>query len=332
MGRIVAILLTIIGAGAVIWLVGATGWRDVVGGVARVGVFGFAALMAWTGVTLVVLGAGWWAVAPGLERRHWPTFAWARMTREAATDVLPFSQFGGLVIGARTAIAGGIRPALVYASLIADQTTELAAQLAFTLFGVAMLAVALGAGGGGNTVVPLVLGGVAVLAAIMTAFALGQRPMLRMAQGLAGRLLPGSVATMQALSDELDGIYRRPARVIAAFVLHLVAWVFSAGGAWIALHFIGSEVPLLAVLTIEALIFTLRTVAFAIPGGVGVQEGAYVLIGPLFGLSPGNALALSLVKRARDLCVGVPGLALWQWLEWRSGRGGGRAGGRENPA
>ena len=320
MGRTVAILLTIIGAGAVVWLVGATGWRDVVGGVARVGWAGFAVLMAWTAVTLVVLGAGWWAVAPGLERRHWPTFAWARMTREAATDVLPFSQFGGLVIGARTAIAGGIRPALVYASLIADQTTELAAQLAFTLFGVAMLALALGAGSGGAQVLPLVLAGVGVLVAIMLGFALGQRPMLRMAQGLAGRLLPGSVATVEALTSELDAIYRQPGRVIAAFLLHLVAWVFSAGGAWLALRFMGQDVPIMAVLTIEALIFTLRTVAFAIPGGVGVQEGAYVLIGPLFGVSPGVGLALSLVKRARDICVGVPGLALWQWLEWRRAR------------
>ncbi|MBA4049239.1 MAG: hypothetical protein C0476_11940 [Sphingomonas sp.] len=318
MGRLIAILLTIIGAGAVVWLVGATGWRDVVGGVARVGLGGFAVLMAWTAVTLVVLGAGWWAVAPGLERRHWPTFAWARMTREAATDVLPFSQFGGLVIGARTAIAGGIRPALVYASLIADQTTELAAQLVFTLFGVAMLALALGAGGGGAQVLPLVLAGVAVLSAIMIGFAMGQRPMLRMAQGLAGRLLPGSVATVEALTGELDAIYRQPGRVIAAFLLHLIAWIFSAGGAWIALCFMGQDVPLVSVLTIEALIFTLRTVAFAIPGGVGVQEGAYVLIGPLFGVSPGAGLALSLVKRARDICVGVPGLALWQWLEWRS--------------
>ncbi|MGL4313445.1 MAG: HpnL family protein, partial [Sphingomonas sp.] len=71
------------------------------------------------------------------------------------------------------------------------------------------------------------------------------------------------------------------------------------------------------VLTIEALIFTLRTVAFAIPGGVGVQEAAYALLGPLFGLSPAAGLALSLVKRARDIAVGVPVVVAWQVSEAR---------------
>lgn len=316
--RYLALALTLVGLVAAIWLVGDTGWREVLAGVARIGAGGFALLIAWTAITLLMLGAAWYAVAPGLERRHLPTFAWARTTREAATDVLPFSQFGGLVVGARTAIAGGIPEPLVYASLIADQTAELAAQLVFTLFGVAMLALVLAAAPAGNAVLPLVLGGVGVLGAIMLGFAFGQRPMLRMAQGLAGRLLPQSVATMAALGDQLDAIYRRPLRVITSVLLHLSGWVFSGCGAWAALALMGTPLSLGAVLTIESLIFTLRTVAFAIPGGVGVQEAAYVLIGPLFGLPPEAGLALSLVKRARDLAVGVPGVLLWQWGEWRA--------------
>jgi len=316
--RYLALALTLVGLAAAILLVGDTGWREVLGGVTRIGVGGFALMMAWTAVTLVMLGAGWYAVAPGLEQRHLPTFAWARTTREAATDVLPFSQFGGLVVGARTAIAGGVDEPLVYASLIADQTAELAAQLVFTLFGVAMLALALAAAPAGSAVLPLVLSGVGVLGAIMLGFAFGQRPVLRMAQGLAGRLLPQSVATMAALGDQLDAIYRQPPRVIASFLLHLAGWVFSGCGAWAALALMGTPLPIGAVLTIESLIFTLRTVAFAIPGGVGVQEAAYVLIGPLFGLPPEAGLALSLVKRARDLAVGVPGVLLWQWGEWRA--------------
>lgn len=315
--KYLALAMTVIGLAATVWLVGATGAAQVLGAVGSIGALGFAAMCAWTGINLCILGLAWLAVAPGIERRHLGTFAWARTMREAATDVLPFSQFGGLVVGARTAIAGGIRESLVFASLIADQTAELAAQLAFTLFGVAMLALVLGEAEADANLLPLVLSGVGVLAAIMAGFAFAQRPVLRMAQGLAGRLLPGSVATMAALTDELDAIYRRRMRVIAAFLLHLVAWVFSACGAWVALRFMGTDLPMSSVLTIEALIFTLRTVAFAIPGGVGVQEAAYVLIGPLFGLPPSAGLALSLVKRARDLAIGVPALLVWQAGEVR---------------
>jgi uncharacterized membrane protein YbhN (UPF0104 family) len=130
-------------------------------------------------------------------------------------------------------------------------------------------------------------------------------------------LLPGSVAAMAAVREQLDAIYREPRRVIAAFLFNLAAWLASAAGAWIALWFMGSHVPLWAVLMIEALIFTLRSVAFAIPGAIGVQEAAYVLIGPLVGLPPATALALSLLKRARDVVIAVPALLVWQIGEYR---------------
>ncbi|MGJ3648368.1 lysylphosphatidylglycerol synthase domain-containing protein [Sphingomonas sp. GlSt437] len=315
--KYLALLLTAIGLAVALWFIGRTGFAEVAQGVASIGVAGFAVMIGFTAACLVILGGAWLAVAPGVPRQKLASFAWARAAREGATDVLPFSQFGGLVIGARAAISGGIRDSLVYASLIADQTTELAAQLAFTLFGVAMLSVALASGGHGPSMLPMVLGGTAVLAAIMAGFAFAQRPVLKMAQGLAGRLLPGSIATMAALRDELDAIYARPARVIIAFLLHLIAWVLSAFGAWVALAIMGHRLPVTSVLTIESLIFTLRTVAFAIPGGVGVQEAAYALLGPLFGLSPAAGLALSLVKRARDIAVGVPVVVAWQVSEAR---------------
>ena len=67
--------------------------------------------------------------------------------------------------------------------------------------------------------------------------------------------------------------------------------------------------------------YAIRSVAFLVPNAVGVQEGAYILLGASFGLTPEMALALSLLKRARDLTLGLPAIASWQWLEggrlWR---------------
>ena len=70
-----------------------------------------------------------------------------------------------------------------------------------------------------------------------------------------------------------------------------------------------------SVLVIESLLYAVRTFAFAIPNAVGVQEGAYILIGTSFGLAPEMALALSLLKRARDLIIGLPVLGAWQLAE-----------------
>jgi len=71
------------------------------------------------------------------------------------------------------------------------------------------------------------------------------------------------------------------------------------------------------VLVIEGLLYAVRSVAFAVPNAVGVQEGTYILLGGSFGLTPEMALALSLLKRARDLALGSPVLAACQFLEGR---------------
>jgi len=42
------------------------------------------------------------------------------------------------------------------------------------------------------------------------------------------------------------------------------------------------------------------------------------MLGATFGVTPETALALSLLKRGRDLAIGVPALLVWQMLE--SGR------------
>jgi putative membrane protein len=310
------LLATILGVAVAAWTVGTTGARQVFDSMTSIGWIGMFAFTLWSLGVLAVLGVAWYAVAPGEPVRRLPYFVWARTTREAATDVLPFSQLGGLVVGARTLTALRVPKPLVYASMIADMTTEMAAQLLFTLVGVAVLLLVLLDASIRAGIVPLAIGGLVGMTGLMAAFAFAQRPLLRLAGTLGARLLPGSVAAMAAVREQLDAIYRQPARLIIAFSCNLVAWIASAAGAWIALHFIGSHVPLWAVITIEALIFTLRSVAFAVPGAIGVQEAAYLLIGPLFGLPPTTALALSLLKRARDLLIGVPAILLWQWDEY----------------
>ena len=77
-------------------------------------------------------------------------------------------------------------------------------------------------------------------------------------------------------------------------------------------------VPFSAVLMLESMLYAVRTSAFIVPNAVGVQEGAYILLGATFGLTPEMALALSLLKRARDIAIGLPTIGLWQALE--SGR------------
>jgi hypothetical protein len=52
-----------------------------------------------------------------------------------------------------------------------------------------------------------------------------------------------------------------------------------------------------------------------------VQEAGYVALGALFGVPPDIAIAVSLIRRARDVTLGVPILLVWQLVEVRRLRG-----------
>jgi uncharacterized membrane protein YbhN (UPF0104 family) len=134
-------------------------------------------------------------------------------------------------------------------------------------------------------------------------------------QRLVDRFLPAAAARTGTVVDAIDRLYHRPTRIAAAVLIHLAAWVGSAVGVWLALRLAGVRIELTSVLAIESLVGALRTAAFIAPMGIGVQEASYALLGPLFGLGPELSLAVSLLKRARDLAIGVPTLLTWQGLE-----------------
>ncbi len=309
------ILATVVGLAITLWLLAEVGFAQVFGIIGRVGLPGFLVYVGLTVLILVVLGAAH-AVVAG-RAGQLPLFFWSRTTREAATDVLPFAQAGGILVGARSLIARGVPARLTWASLVADQTSELAAQLVYTLYGVAALFLVLQGRADGGELARLALLGLGASVAVILLFVLAQRPMLALAGRIAGTMLPGSAEAFAEVEADLATLYRRRGALVASFLLHLLAWVASGAGAWFGLQLLGVGVSLGNVIIVESLIFTLRTAAFLVPGAIGLQEGAYLLLAPLFGLSPEAALALSLLKRARDLALGVPVMLAWQLGEGR---------------
>ena len=240
------------------------------------------------------------------------------MLREAVSDLLPFSQVGGIVVGTRALIQSGIPTAPVYSALIVDLTTEMASQLVFTLFGLSMMTTLLIDAPLAPTLRALILGGTAAMLGAVILFFLAQRPALLLAERVAKHFLPKTATTITDLLEELRSAYASRGRVLIAFGLNMIGWIASALGAWLVLFLMGAPISIWSVLSLESLIFTLRSVAFAIPGAIGVQEAAYVMAAPLFGLPPESALALSLIKRAREIAIGLPTILIWQVREGRA--------------
>ncbi len=265
----------------------------------------------------VLLGTAWYVLIPASHGARAPVFIWARMVRDATSEILPFSHLGGIVLGVRAAIAQGVAQPVAFGSVVADITTEMLAQIAFIALGVAILL----ASTAGHSVSLPVAGsaalGLMTIAAACAAFGAFQRYGRQWPAKVISRLFPHAVPLTDRVIDCIQEIYRRPVYVSLAVLFHCGGWVASALSTWIGLRFMGVQAGLVPVLAIESLVCAARSVAFWVPNGLGVQEVAYATVASLFGIGAEIGFAISVLKRARDIVVGLPILLLWQWMESR---------------
>ena len=311
--KIGAIAALLAGLALAIFLVLHIGIVPVLDAVARVGWGGFA-LIVLSGLAVGLWSVtGWYVLIPG--KAPWLVFALARQLRDSASDVLPVTQIGGIVVGARAIILGGVAPPLAFASAIVDVTTELMAQIAFIALGLMLGFTQLRASA---TLAPYADGmilGTALLVPGVIAFVVLQRRGSFMAEKLAARFLPAAVRHTAAFSQALHEIYRNPLRLALSSTLHLASWIAFGVWIWIVMRLIGAPVSIFSAIAIESMLTALRSATVFIPASIGVQEMGYAALAQVFGMGAEVGLAVSLLKRARDIVVGVPVLLIWQAIE-----------------
>ncbi len=290
------------------------------GAVLSVGAPGFALVCAWQMVLFAALGLGWFVLLPaGRAWRPWVA-VWGRMVRDAAGQLLPFSLVGGFVLGARAVTLHGVTWKQATASTVVDLTAEFLAQIALVLIGVVLLAMRQPHA----ALLWPVVAGVAAAAASGLAFVWlqrsGARPLLRLSRRMLGNTFPGLDGQLSAVQLGVADIYAQPWRIALALAFHLAAWLGTGMASFIAFRLLGAEIGFADALGIEALLHAVLAVAILVPGYAGVQEAAYAGVAPLFGQPAELALAVSLLRRARDVALGVPILLAWQLVEARRAR------------
>lgn len=267
-------------------------------------------------VALVGAGIAWNWLYP-MAGRLGPRIAiLLRFIREGVNQLLPVGAVGGDVVGARLATFWGADGAVAGAVTIADVALQAATQFAFALVGSVLLLFLRG----NSEMLDYVIGGLLFGAALIACFFVVQaRVGSRLLTALLRRL--GQTGKAQDLVDRLwqalGGVYAGPGRVAAAATLHLSMWFVGALEVYVALHAMGYPISYADAVVIESLGQAVRGAAFAVPGGLGVQEGGFIALCALFAIPPGPAVALSLVKRVADISLGLPGLFAWQVLEGR---------------
>jgi putative membrane protein len=320
--KIGAIVALIAGLALAVFLIMQIGVGQVFDAVTRVGWGGFLLICLAGFLVIFCLGSAWYALLSG-HRARWLVLVLGRQLRDSSSDLLPFTQVGGMVIGARAAVLGGVRAPLAYASMMVDVTTELIGQIAFIILGLLLGLAQLRASAALAPYADGMIIGTALMVPAAAAFIILQRKGTRFAEKLAARLLPSAVSHTEVFSQALHAFYKQPLRLTLSATLHLIGWIASGVWVWLIMRLVGAEVSIFSAITIEALLGALRSATVFIPSAIGVQEAGYAALAPVFGMGPEIGLAVSLLKRARDVAVGVPILLLWQAVEGR------RAFGRE---
>jgi putative membrane protein len=306
-----------LGGALVIGLIAWFGVGSVLGALARIGWGGFALFTAASLLVFPLTGGAWGVLGKDVNPRSLAVFTWGRLLREGASDLLPFSSLGGVLIGARGVTLRGVSNASSYGSLAVDLMTEILAQIVYMVLGLSLLWAHLSHSSSSGLFLVCFGGAIALSLFMIGGVMFAQSHGLDLFGKVLERIAPDAVQHMQGVREWIVELNRKPGRLAASVILHLAGWIGSAALSWLALTLMGVKLSFGSMIAIESLLSAVKSAAFMTPSGLGIQEAAYALLGQVFGLTPEISIALSLLKRARDLVLGAPALVAWQAMEGR---------------
>jgi putative membrane protein len=312
-----AMLFGLLGLALAIALIVHEGWADILQAL-RVAGLGLVWASLFHIVSMGLNAQGWLALLAPRSRPGLIGMTGAVWLREAVNGLLPVARIGGEVVSGRALTNGGVPAASAVASLVVDMTISMVTQFAFTLAGLALLALA----STDIVTVGRVALGIAATVPIVIAMLVVQKVgffalLSRLLSLLFGPKLASWVGNPRQLDRSIRVLYRSPRRIRACGWWQMAGWIAGAGEIWLILYFLGHPVSIAASVAIEALAQAVSSVGFIVPGALGIQEGGFMLFGQALGLSADTALALALARRVRDLLIFVPALLVWQVGEGR---------------
>lgn len=242
---------------------------------------------------------------------------WVTTVRDAIDRLLPVASIGGAVAAVRLMRWRGLATTPVVVSVIVEILLTLIMMYAFAAMGL-MLLVHLRATGHDyhRVLVVFVLSlPVPILTAVLLRYGSVFKRSHALLRPLVGERLLAEGA--ESLDSELRASLRRFWGLAISGGLQLLAFVSASFEVWFALRLFGHPISAEAAIALESLSMAARYLAFVVPAGIGVQEAGLVLFGHMLGVGVDLALAVSMVKRLREVLCGVPSLVSWQWLEGR---------------
>jgi putative membrane protein len=283
------------------------------------GEWGILGVVVYHLIPILLDAIAWWVLFPRADRLPLLQLFWMRWIGESISALVPSAAVGGDIVRARLAAIHGASLPIAAGTVLVDITLGIFVQAGFTLLGLALVVAATGK----NSFVGPTLIGILIALFAFAGFYLVQRlGIFRFLGQIISRLAGSSdwqslVHGGDTWDQTIRSLYARRRGVLACCAWTITSLVVGSGEIWLALWFLDLPDSFLNALILQSMVLTIRSAAFAVPAGLGVQEGGYLVVGNLLGIPSDGAFALSLVWRAREIGLGIPALISWQLIEAR---------------
>jgi putative membrane protein len=316
--RFTVYLLGLGGAALFTILIVHQGVQDVVRAVATAG-WWIAVIVAYHLLPLFLDTFEWTILFPPEHRLCIRTMYWARWLGESFSNLVPAAQVGGDILRTRLVVLRGASIPVATAAVLVDITVSVFIQTFFTLLGLSLLILVTGQT---RLLGPSLAGAPIAMAGVAGFYFVQRFGLVRLFGAIASRCAKDPkwrslLGKGGEVSKTLRKVYGRTGAVVACCVVTMASFVIGSGEAWIALHAFGIPAGFEKALILESVGQGVQSALCFIPGALGVREGGYLVVGRMLGISGDVALALALIRRVREIAIGVPGLIAWQFIEGR---------------
>ena len=231
---------------------------------------------------------------------------------QSVNRLLPTASIGGDVVRGRFLILKKEDETDVVTSLIADKTAHATSTLLLLILGLLMIVTRI-------TDVKIIAGLIA--ASLLLTFGIvffirlqrnaGVSALLAKWSDSKNGLLSRAEESARIIEDKLEHIYAHPSGFIKSVLIRVISSTAMAAEIWVAAWLMGSPISVVEAVTLRIVSFGVRSLAFVVWGGLGIQEGAYALLSTFVGLPPATLVAISLATRVREIVVAIPGVIAW---------------------
>ncbi len=235
----------------------------------------------------------------------------------AINTLLPVATIGGEIAKARLLILWGRNGIDASASVMVDKAVQALALVPWAIIGTClMLLLAID-----NKLVIYIALSTFILSLNVIVFMFLQRKgMFGFTAKLIGKFNASDrwgriTDNAHQVDNVVRDLYSDKKRFGLSFFWRTVGLILSTAEVWLACYLLGYPISIIEAIMLKSLTQIITDIAFVIPNGYGVQEGGFILIGSLIGLTPDLALAVSIAIRIRELLFDLPGLLMWNHIE-----------------